>query len=132
MRQGQEDEGKGGRIRSTIRMLIPLKRQSEAIQILDSVREQIQFDPSCLSSRLYRCVDEIRAIMVEELWENGEEIRRHLRSDVYRRVLLVIEMAEEQPEIRFDAILSTTGFETIENARTQNTLKGKTDEKQTA
>jgi len=111
---------KGCKIRSTIRMLIPLEKQTEALEILGSVNAQVQFDPSCISSRLYRGVNEVRAIMVDELWENDEEIRRHLRSDAYRRVLLVIEMAEEPPEIRFDTILSTNGVETIEKARTKN------------
>jgi hypothetical protein len=34
-------------------------------------------------------------------------------------VLLVVEMAVEPPEIRFDAISNSTGLETIEKARSQ-------------
>lgn len=113
----QDDEK--GRIRSTIRMVVPLGKQSEALQILESVRAQIQYDPSCISARLYRGVNEVRAIMVEEVWENEEEIRRHLRSDTYRRVLFVIEMAEEPPEINFDTILRKSGVETIKHARSK-------------
>lgn len=107
-------------VRSTIRMLIPLNKQSEALDILGTVCEQTQFKSNCISSRLYRDVDEVRAIMVEELWANDQNILHHLQSDVYRRVLLVIEMAEEFPEIRFDTIARTSGFETIENARKQD------------
>jgi hypothetical protein len=44
-------------------------------------------------------------------------MERHLQSDEYRRVLLVLEMAIKQPEIRFDTIMSSTGIETIEKAR---------------
>ena len=117
MRQGQDRQMEKGNVRSTIRMLISLDKQSEALDILGSVSAQIQFDPSCISSRLYRGVDEVRAIMLEELWEDDEGIQRHLNSDFYRRILLVIEMAEEPPEIRFDAIASTSGVETIERAR---------------
>lgn len=119
MHQGQADQMKKGKIRSTIRMLIPLDKQSEALDILGSVKAQIQFEPSCISSRIYRGVDEVRAIMVEELWANDEDILRHLNSDAYRRVLLVIEMAEEPPEIRFDTIAKSSGVETIEKARQQ-------------
>jgi quinol monooxygenase YgiN len=116
----QDNQMKKGKVRSTIRMLIPLDKQSEALDILGSVSAQIQFEPSCISSRIYRGVDEVRAIMVEELWANDEDIKRHLNSDVYRRVLLVIEMAEESPEIRFDIIAGTSGVETIEMARNQS------------
>ncbi len=41
----------------------------------------------------------------------------HLRSDEYRNLLLVLEMALKEPEIRFDTISSSTGIETIEKAR---------------
>lgn len=125
MRHGQGDPINKGEVRSSIRMLIPLDKQSAAIDILGSVSAQVQFDPSCISSRIYRGVDDVRAIMVEELWSNDEDIMRHLNSDVYRRVLLVIEMSEEPPEIRFDIIAGTSGVETIEMARNQNEANDK-------
>ena len=57
------------------------------------------------------------AILVEEPWKSGEDLERHLRAEEFRKVLLVVEMAVEPPEIRFDAISQSTGFETIEKAR---------------
>jgi len=106
-----------GKVRSTIRMLIPLKKQREALEILGAVISQVEYDPSCITSRLYRDVNEARAVMIEELWTSEEDMLCHLQSDAYHRVLLVIEMAEETPEIRFDTIMRSRGFETIENVR---------------
>jgi quinol monooxygenase YgiN len=100
-------------------MLIPLEKQSEALDILGSMTEQIQFEPGCIGRWLYRGVEDVRAILLEELWMSGEDLQRHLRSDIYRKVLLVVEMAVESPEIRFDTIAQSTGVETIEEARTQ-------------
>jgi len=114
MNRRKDDGLKINLVRSTIRMLIPLDKQSEALDILGSVRAQAQFEHGCISYRLYRGADESRAIMVDELWASHEEVVRHLKSDVYRRVLLVIEMSEEPPEIRFDEILRTSGMEAIE------------------
>ena len=108
-----------GKVRSAIRMVIPLNKQIEAIDILSSVSARVRYEPSCISSRIYRDVDEVRAIMLEELWTNQEEILKHLQSEAYHRVLLVIEMAEEPPEIRFDTIEGSSGIETIANARMQ-------------
>jgi quinol monooxygenase YgiN len=104
-------------VRSTIRMLIPLEKQSEALEILGSLIEQIQFEPGCVSCRLYRGVEDARAIMLEELWMSDEDVQNHLRSEKYRKILLVVEMAAETPEIRFDLITHTGGVETIEQAR---------------
>ncbi len=88
-------------VRSTIRMLIPLKKQREAMEILGSMAEQIQFEPGCITSRLYRSMEDARAIMLEEPWMTDEGVLRHLRSDRYRQIHLVVEMAAEPPEIRF-------------------------------
>ena len=109
-------------VHSTIRMLIPLDKQSEALDILGAVSSQIQFEPSCIYSRIYRGVDDVRAVMIEERWKGDEYLQQHLRSDAYRRILLVVEMAEEKPEFRFDTILNSAGVETIENVR-QTTLQ---------
>jgi len=106
-------------VRSTIRMLIPLEKQSEALEILGSMIEQTLFEPGCLSCRLYRGVEDARTIMFEELWLSEEDMQCHLRSDTYHKVLLVIEMAVEPPEIRFDTIAHSTGVESIEKARIQ-------------
>lgn len=107
-----------GMVHSTIRLLIPLEKQNEALEILGSITEQIQFEPGCISSRLYQDVQEELAIMIEEIWASETELQHHLRSDKYRRVLLVVEMAAEPPEIRFDTIAHSSGVETIEQART--------------
>jgi len=104
-------------VRSIIRMLIPLEKQSEALEILGSTIEQTQFEPGCVSCRLYRGVEDTRAIMLEELWMSEEDVQHHLRSDKYHKVLLVVEMAAEPPEIRFDNITHSSGVETIEQAR---------------
>jgi len=38
-------------------------------------------------------------------------------ADEYRKVLLVMEMALEPPEIKFETVSCSTGVETIEKAR---------------
>ena len=100
-------------------MLIPLEKQSEALEILGSIIEQAQFEPGCVTCRIYRGVEDERAILLEELWMSDEDVKHHLRSEKYRNILLVVEMAAEAPEIRFDTIAHSTGVEIIEQAREQ-------------
>jgi quinol monooxygenase YgiN len=113
----QNNHSEMGKVRSTIRMLIPLEKQGEALEILKAICAQIQFEPRCISSQLYRSVDEERVIMLEEFWESDQDILHHLKSDAYHRILMVIEMAEEPPDIRFDTISLSAGIEVIEKAR---------------
>jgi len=102
---------------ATIRVTIPAKKFGEALRILRSMTEQCRVQPGCVSCRVYRNGQEDNVLLFEQLWSNEADLERHLRSDEYRRVLLVLEMANKQPEIRFDTILSSAGIETIEKAR---------------
>ena len=102
---------------ATIRMMIPPQKRGEALRILKSVAELCRDDPGCLSCNVYRDLNDNRILVLEEVWRTEEGLDLHLRSEEYRNLLLVLEMALKQPEIRFDTILSTTGIETIEKAR---------------
>ena len=104
-------------IHGTIRMRIPDEKMREAMGILASVAERIRVRPGCLGVRIYQDAQDAHLIMVEDLWKNRKHFEDHLRSDEYRRVLLVVEMALEKPEIRFDEVALSTGLETIEKAR---------------
>jgi quinol monooxygenase YgiN len=113
----QNDTGKIRLIRCSIRLHIPLDKQKEALDLFQSVQKQIQFEPNCIFTRLYRDYNESEIFMIEELWSSDNDLNRHLQSDVYRRILLAIEMADAPPEIRFDTIIQQSGVEAIKKVR---------------
>ncbi len=102
---------------ATIRMTIPARKFGEALRILRSVTEQTRVQPGCLSCQVYRNGQEDNVLLLEQLWSNEADLERHLRSDEYRQVLMVMEMATKEPEVRFDTIFSSAGIEIIEKAR---------------
>jgi len=104
-------------VHSTIRMKIPPKKFQEALRILRSIASRSSVQPGCLDCLVYRNGQQDEILMLEQLWSNEADLERYLRSDEYRQVLLVMEMAIKQPEIRFDTISASTGIETIEKAR---------------
>jgi len=104
-------------IHSSIRMVIPHNKRVESQRILMSVTERTRVEPGCINCSLYQCIEDENVMMIEELWHSNEDLERHLRSDDYLKVLLVVEMALEKPEIRFNSISCSTGVETIEKAR---------------
>jgi quinol monooxygenase YgiN len=114
MDEGQDTEI---HIRATIRVNIGIKKRREARLILGSIIEQIQFEEGCISCRQYQDVLVKGVFMLEEFWTSEQALHRHLRSEKFRTVLLVIEMATEAPEIRFDTIAHSTGISTIKKAR---------------
>ena len=108
---------------ATLRMTISAKKVGEALRILRSVVEQCRVQIGCLSCGVYRNGQEDNVLLFEQLWSNEADLERYLRSDEYRQVLLVLEMAIKQPEIRFDTISSSAGIETIEKARRDNSRR---------
>jgi quinol monooxygenase YgiN len=102
---------------ATVRMTIPAQKQGEAIKILRSVADLCEYDPSCLSCHLYGDLQEKNVLVLEEVWRTKEDLDLHLRSAEYLNLLLLLEMSLKEPEVRFDTILSSTGMETIEKAR---------------
>jgi quinol monooxygenase YgiN len=104
-------------IQATIRMTIPPQKSGEVLKIIRSVVEQCSDDPGCLSCHIYGDLQEKNVLMLVEIWKSEEDLDLHLRSEEYRNLLLVLEMALKRPEIRFDTISSSTGIETIEKAR---------------
>jgi quinol monooxygenase YgiN len=106
-------------IQATIRVTIPPKKSCEVLKILRPVVELCRDDPGCLSCHLYGDLQDKNVLMLEEIWKSEEDLGHHLRSDEYRNLLLILEVALEQPEIRFDTISSSTGIEAIEKARSR-------------
>ena len=104
-------------IHSTLRMEVPSAKVAEALEVLTPMVERIKVAAGCLSCHVYEDLLEKNVLMVEELWRTKEDLTRHLRSNEYRNVLLLMEMALAPPEVRFSVIAESSGLETIEQAR---------------
>lgn len=104
-------------ILTTVRIVLPDQKLSEALSILKSVAELSKVQRGCLDCRVYQDATDSNLVMFEGKWRNEEELAGYLRSDEYRKVLILMESSLEKPEIRFDTVSSTTGIETVEKAR---------------
>jgi quinol monooxygenase YgiN len=113
----QSQENVKHMILATIRMNIPREKHGEALKILRSVAELCKDDPGCLKCHIYGDLQDRKVIMFEEVWGFQEDLDLHLRSDEYRNLLLLLDVALKQPEIKFDTVSNSTGIETIEKAR---------------
>jgi quinol monooxygenase YgiN len=106
-------------IQSTIRMIVPSKKSGEVLKIVGSVVELCRYNDGCLSCHIYEDLQEEDVLMLQEVWRSEEDLDLHLRTEEFRNLLLVLELAVKQPEIRFDTVSSSAGIETIEKARSR-------------
>jgi len=110
-------------IQATVKVDLSPQKIDEALQILRSIIERIRAEAGCISCSVYQDTEDEQIIVLDEKWRSDEDLQRHLRSEEYKKVLLVMEMARTPPDIRFETITSTSGVETIEKARKNKTNK---------
>ncbi len=104
-------------ILATVRMAIPPQRRGQVSKTLKLMVRETMIKPGCLSSRLYHDENEEAVFVCEQVWRNQDDLDLYLRSEDYRRMLLVMELAGEPPEIKFQTISETAGLEVVEKAR---------------
>ena len=104
-------------IHSIVRITLPAERLSEVTGILGPMAERTREERGCLACHLYRDALEEAVLTLEDTWASEADLDRHLRSDEYRQLLLVVELAQFPPEIRFDRVSHSTGINTIQQAR---------------
>ena len=110
-------------IHTSLRMEFTPDKVDEALQILRSIVEPTRAEVGCIDCSVYQDTEMENQILFIQKWRSEEFLQRHLRSEEYQKVLLVMEMALAPPEIVFDTISSTSGVETIEKARKNKTNK---------
>jgi hypothetical protein len=52
-----------------------------------------------------------------ERWDSEPEFERHIRSEIYRRILAALDFSSKPPEVVFDFVTTSKGMELIEALR---------------
>jgi quinol monooxygenase YgiN len=99
---------------SIIKILPSPEKRKEVLDILISNKGPIQANHSCLACSI---CDEEGDIVYIELWRTGDDFVRHIRSDLYTRILGAMELSRKTPEVSFFEIKSVKGMELIEAVR---------------
>jgi quinol monooxygenase YgiN len=94
----------------------PGKRHS-ILEVLRFVQSQTRLKQGCTDCTVYEARDGRHTILYVEQWQSREGLNRHIRSDLYLRILAAMELSSEQPEISFYEVCETKGMEFIEALR---------------
>jgi len=101
---------------SLIRILAEPDNKEEILEILFSVKGPTEGEPGCISCRMYQDIENEHIIAYEEVWRNRENLFKHIRSDLYRNILAVMDMSSDPPDVRFNTISNSAGMELIKEA----------------
>ncbi len=86
----------------------------EILEALRSVVNPLQFNKNCVKTGIWQNTDDPASLMVFEVWKSLTSLEKYLQSAQYKRMIEVIEMSAEKPEIRFVDSESDFGLEWLE------------------
>ena len=103
-----------------MRISVPRGRKQEFTNALDSLVSPIQVQPGCLSCQLFQTWPKQSGLHIEARWESQEYLVQYLRSQAYKRLLLLIELSESRPVVEFFNVLEIRGLDLAESARSSS------------
>jgi quinol monooxygenase YgiN len=93
------------------------ERRTELMDLFASYAGPASAQPGCLAVRLYSPPASSVDFLLLEEWNSAESLEKHVQSDDFRKVLAIMDLAGEPPELRFNTISSVDGFELVEKLR---------------
>ena len=111
----------GTKILVTLRMIVRPERRSGLLETMRGMLEPVRVERGCLSYRLYEDVEDRNTFVLVEEWKTQRDLEGHIRTDNQRRLLALMDLLSEQPDLRFNTVSHMAGLELIEDVlhRTQ-------------
>jgi|HubBroStandDraft_6_1064221.scaffolds.fasta_scaffold18385_2 quinol monooxygenase YgiN len=100
-----------------MRISVPHQHKQEFSKALASLVSPLQLQPGCLSSQLSQAWPNQNGLYVEARWENEEYLVHYLRSQAYKRLLLLIELSAGPPVVEFFKVLQIRGLDLVQQVR---------------
>jgi quinol monooxygenase YgiN len=102
-------------ILATLRMIVQPERRSDLLETMRGMLEPARVERGCLSYGLYEDVENRNAFVLIEEWATQEDLEKHISKDSQRRILALMDLLSEKPELRFNTVSHTAGLNLIEN-----------------
>ena len=99
----------------TLKMIVQPERRSDLLETMRGMLEPARVERGCLSYCLYEDVEDRNTFILVEEWATQKDIERHISKDNNRRLLALMDLLSEQPELQYNTVSHTAGMDLIEN-----------------
>jgi quinol monooxygenase YgiN len=96
---------------------VPQGKKQAFTKALASLVAPIQGQPGCLGCRLLQASPRQNGVHILARWESQEYLAHYLRSQDYKRLLLLIELSATPPVVEFFNVVEIRGLDLVEQAR---------------
>jgi quinol monooxygenase YgiN len=114
-------------IYATVTIAALADQRQQVVQVLRSLVCPTRVEAGCLRCELHENLETPGTFTFVEEWATLAHFERHLRSELYRRLLIVMELAVEPPDVRFRVVTDCMSMEAIHAVRQGRSLAGGSD-----
>lgn len=92
----------------TVLKIVPMAGKREVLlEIFNSIERALRGRPACIDCSVLEETAGERTIIYLDRWASLDDLTLHIRSELYLRMLVAMELAAAPPEISFHEITST-------------------------
>jgi quinol monooxygenase YgiN len=102
---------------SIVRIVVPSEKRTEILETLSWYLGPVCHQAGCLSCRAYQGLDDENEIILVEKWTSQAYLNRHLCSNDYAKLLTLMDLSKETPEVNFITVSNMAGIELIKKVR---------------
>jgi quinol monooxygenase YgiN len=77
-----------------------------------------EVEPGCIKCRILQEANYPQVFCYGAHWKSEEDLLRHIRSEHYKRLLVLMDLGDKPPLVEFHTVDETRGLDLIERART--------------
>ena len=101
----------------SLRIRVPSHAVPHIVGLFESYRGPVSVRAGCSSVNLYEHPSSTGDFILLAEWNSEGALEAHVRSDDFRKVLAIMDLADEPPELKFNTVSSARGFELVEEIR---------------
>ena len=100
-----------------IRLVVPHRNRAAVLNVIWPMPGPTSVETGCAGCHISADDDDENVLTFSEEWDGQENLDRHVRSNSFRDLLSVLDMAAGPPEVRIHTVTETRGLEVIRAAR---------------
>jgi quinol monooxygenase YgiN len=101
----------------SLRIVVRAAKREELRRALAAWIGPTQVEPGCINCRIFQEDNEPHSFYYEARWKTPDDLMRHLRSEHYKRLLILMDLGEDPPVVEFHTVTETKGLDLIQHAR---------------
>ena len=98
----------------SLKISSPPGKRSELLKSLKLLTSPVVVEPGCLTCRVYEDTKSRGDFLVIEEWHNQDDLTKHLKTTLFRKLLAVTEVSHSTPQIRCEEMNNADGVNYIQ------------------